>query len=125
MADKQHEHDWFEEGRYIPYTDRDFDARYSLVEPRRDADGRIEKFDEKAWEAPKPYVAFRCQECHEVKRVNIPKKAYDRLVKHLETGEVSQEHLSQLPLGELIPEMAEHQARGSGASRVPAATDDE
>ena len=36
----------------------------------------------------------------------------------LDSGEMQPELLSQLPLGELFPSLAEHQTKGSGASRI-------
>jgi hypothetical protein len=124
MAKDKHEHVWVEQGRYLPTHPRDFDAAANLPEERRDADGKPEAYDLEGWEAPKPYVFWDCQDpdCPEVKRVDVPKAAYDRIVAALDDGSLKPEHLSQLPLGELIPELAEHQGIGSGAARVAFAT---
>jgi len=118
MADKDHEHVWVEQGRYIPYTDRDFDSRYQLVEEPRDENGNVVPMDHDNYTTPDPYIWNQCSSCGEQARIKIPKRAYERLRNALQDGSVLPEHISQLPLGELIPEMAGHQAAQSGASRV-------
>lgn len=120
MGNENHEHVWVEQGRYIPYLPRDFDPDAQLVEDPRDADGQPAPLEREGYEAPKPYVWWDCQvpSCTEVKREEIPDAAYQRLVRLLEVKALKPEHLSQLPLGELIPEMAQHQALLSGAARI-------
>lgn len=109
---------WFEEGRYIPWTKQDFDPNVQLAEHPRDAKGNVNPLDPAGYVTPDPYVFYTCRKCGVPKREKIPTAAYERVVKMLKNGEMSQEHLSQLPLGELIPEMAELQGEMSGASRV-------
>lgn len=116
------ETDWVEQGRYLPYHPRDLDPAAQLVEHPRDENGKETKLDTKGFEFPDPYVWFDRRNAdgeHEVKRVRVPKRAMDRLRKLLDEGTLKPDHLSQLPLAELIPELAEHQGLLSGASRVP------
>lgn len=122
-----HEHDWVEQGRYIPYSDADFDPARQFPEVRRDADGKAEEYDLAAYTTPKPYIYQVCDVpgCGEVQRIEIPEKAYKRILKMLDDGRLLPEHLSQLPLRELVPELADQEARGSGARRVTIDPDEE
>lgn len=127
-----HTHDWVEQGRYIPYSDVDFDAARQQPEQRRDEDGKGEPLDAAKYTTPKPYVYYVCDgkkpdgtPCLEVKRVEIPEKAYKRLVRMLGDGRLLPEHLSQLPLRELVPELAEQEGRLSGAQRITIDPDEE
>lgn len=114
----KHTHVWFEEGRYVPWTPADFDPAVQFAEHPRDAEGNVDPLDPDGYVTPEPYIFFTCRECGDAKRELIPTVGYERLVSMLQSGEMSSEHLSQLPLGELIPEMAELQGVMSGASRL-------
>lgn len=119
-SEKDHDHQWFELNRYLPYRPEDTDADVIFPEHPRDENGRIRKLDIKKWEAPDAHVYFTCSdpECDATKMVKIPKRDADRVREMLENGEMQPELLSQLPLGELFPALAEHQTKGSGAARI-------
>jgi len=116
----KHEHAFYEAMRYIPFTKADFDVERQFVEDPRDEDGKVAPLDRKGYEFPDPYILPHCSDpdCTEKKEVKIPKKAYERIVAALDAGDLTPEHLSQLPLGELVPELAQHQGLLSGAARV-------
>lgn len=98
---------WTEVHRYIPYQDQDFDVEY--VHPESEAS--------QDFAFPAPHIGFKDQDGNE-KIEEIPQEDYDRLVEQLKSGVLTPELLSQLPLSELIPSMAQHQGRLSGASRL-------
>lgn len=109
---------WQEQLRYLPYHERDFDPAVQLVEHPRDADGKVQELDPAGYEPPAPYVMFDrhlADGTHEVERVRVPKKAYDRILRLLDGGQLRAEQLSQLPLRELIPELADHKVAGSAS----------
>lgn len=122
---KSHTHEWQENNRFLPLTDDDLDMRRVFPEHPRDENGKMQPLDEKGYEHPDPFISYQCTSCPETKQEKVPKRDFERLKKMLENGEMSPEHLSQLPLGELIPGMKDKQGVLSGASRAPASSDEE
>lgn len=111
-----HQHQWEELRRQIPYTARDFDkdvlaperARYSMDHPDEEKRGQPhtdeDHYDKVA--VPKPEIVFYCPSCTSTQAYTIPAERYKEIVAALESGELTDEDLSLLPLDQLVPEIA-------------------
>lgn len=118
----EHEHTWQEINRYLPLTDADLDTSRLFPEPPRDEEGHVREMDVSEYEPPPPHIFYQCTECPETKEVEVAADDFDTLKSMLDSGEMEADNLSQLPLRELIPSMADEEGVLSGASRLRAGT---
>lgn len=114
------DHIWYEQLRYLPLDDS-FESASHLIFPEVVPDGPSAEEKHAAWVGPPAHIVFACNVpgCIETKVIDVPEEAHARLCRMFENGEMNVNDVSQLPLGELIPEMKEDQPTIlSGAARL-------
>lgn len=107
----EHEHEWVEAYRYLPWGDA---AVLDTDEPPKTPDGQpLELHDpeqhgtfdpEQHYRVgkPGPEIVERCTVCSDTRVRPVKAAAYRAFVKRLNGGEIVEEHVSLLPLDQLL-----------------------
>lgn len=108
-----HDHDWVESYRYLPFG-ADADRPLDTDEPPRTPDGEPKQLHDPSVHGafdpelhyqvgkPGPEIVEHCSVCFDTRVRPVKQAAYKAFVKRLNAGELVVEHVSLLPLEQLL-----------------------
>lgn len=134
----QHEHEWVELYRQIPWTVDDFDpdrlaperSRYAIDHEDEAKRGQPHTDEDHAASVatPRPVIVVKCYGCDTCEEIPVTAKPYKRVVGQLARGEILQGHpdrgndLTTIPLVDLFPELRDKLEEYGLAGRDTGAT---